>query len=171
MRRERWLLVGGSLIVVAHAANLFLRGLFGAPASTVAFVLLVALFATWHGVLRYGFARILVFGVGVTLISGLYETLSMLTGFPFGWYQYTAKIGPMVGLVPLIVPPVYFGMGYVSWAVAHALLSVHDGVLSGWRLIAVPGGSAPTAAPVRRPASRCWRRSIAGRQARSELAK
>ncbi|MEG3147549.1 carotenoid biosynthesis protein [Sphingomonas sp. RT2P30] len=135
---EYWFVVGGSVMVAGQGINLWLRGMYGAPVSTVAFVAIIAAFATWHGMLRYGFARVFAFGIVVTAISCGYEICSMLTGFPFGWYQYTDKIGPKVGFIPLVVPPTYFAMGYISWTVAQSLLSIYDNAISGARLFAVP---------------------------------
>jgi uncharacterized membrane protein len=37
------------------------------------------------------------------VISWSYETSSMLTGFPFGHYVYTDKLGPKLWLVPLLI--------------------------------------------------------------------
>ena len=142
-RSEKWFFLGASLMVAVQAINLLLRGIYGAPVSTVAFVAIAAAFTTWHGSLRYGFWRIFIFGLAVTSISCSYEISSMLTGFPFGWYHYTDKIGPKIGLIPVVVPPTYFAMGYISWTVAQAVLSTYDNdKAANVRLLIVPTAAA-----------------------------
>jgi putative membrane protein len=54
------------------------------------------------------------------------ENLSILTGFPFGHYQYTANLGLKLFLVPLLIGPAYFGTGYVAWTLANVLLDEAD---------------------------------------------
>src|SRR5437762_12679739 len=51
-------------------------------------------FAIVHGIRRYGWRHFVVFFIVAFVISWSYETLSILTGFPFGHYVYTDKLGP-----------------------------------------------------------------------------
>ena len=46
-------------------------------------------FAMVHGIRRYGWKHFVVFFIVAFVISWSYETLSILTGFPFGHYDYT----------------------------------------------------------------------------------
>jgi uncharacterized membrane protein len=63
------------------------------------------------------------------LVSNILENLSVLTGFPFGNYHYTA--GPQLFLVPLSIGPFYAAVGYLAWTIATLLVGeVHPG--SGW---------------------------------------
>jgi len=75
-----------------------------------------------HGSARYGWRGILVYFAICLVVSNAYENLSILTGFPFGHYVYTEKLGPKLFLVPVIIGGAYAGAGYVSWMVSHVLL-------------------------------------------------
>ena len=50
-------------------------------------VALIAAFSSCHGVLLYGWRKMLFFVGAITVISWSYESLSILTGFPFGNYD------------------------------------------------------------------------------------
>jgi putative membrane protein len=46
------------------------------------------------------------------------ENLGAATGFPFGVYHFEVGADlPHVGLIPIIVGPLWFGAGYFSWTV------------------------------------------------------
>lgn len=75
------------------------------------------------------------------VLAGSVELIGVLTGFPFGSYEYTERLGPkFLGHVPYIIPPSWFMMLYPSlhlsfmlgvprWAVplmASALLTWWD---------------------------------------------
>ncbi len=85
-------------------------------------VVLTLLFAAVHGIPRYGWRDFSVFALLTFVISFAYETLSIYTGFPFGNYHYTDTLGLKIGVVPLLIMPAYFGMGYLSWTIAQVLL-------------------------------------------------
>lgn len=76
-----------------------------------------------------------------TVLAGGTELLGVLTGFPFGPYEYTDRLGPkFLGHVPYVIPPSWFMMLYPAlhlsfmlgvprWAVpiaASALLTWWD---------------------------------------------
>src|SRR5262249_29141907 len=83
-------------------------------------------FAWIHGSIRYGSRAIMVFfGIGF-LVSNIMENLSILTGFPFGHYYYTANFGPKLLLLPLMSRPAVFGTGYVAWTLANVILDEPD---------------------------------------------
>jgi putative membrane protein len=63
-------------------------------------------FAIVHGIRRYGWRHFVFFFIVAFVISWSYETLSILTGFPFGHYIYTDNLGPKLWLVPLLIMPV-----------------------------------------------------------------
>jgi putative membrane protein len=55
------------------------------------------------------------------------ENLGAATGFPFGRYHF--EVGrdlPHIGAIPIVVAPLWFGMGYFSWIVAGILLDNAD---------------------------------------------
>jgi putative membrane protein len=81
--------------------------------------------ALTHAVLFYGWKDGLVLFamcVGVTFVM---ENLGATTGWPFGQYHFEVGANlPHVGVIPVIVGPLWFGMGYFSWHVAAVLLGV-----------------------------------------------
>src|SRR6266576_3339099 len=95
-------------------------------------------FAIVHGVRRYGWMHFMVFFLLTFVISWSYETASILTGFPFGHYVYGDKLGPKLWLVPLLIMPAYFSMGYLAWTLAHVLLDRFDDRLAGADVVLVP---------------------------------
>jgi uncharacterized membrane protein len=101
-------------------------------------VTILTAFAVVHGVRRYGCRRLLVFFLLTFVISWSYETASILTGFPFGHYVYGDKLGPKLWLVPLVIMPAYFSMGYLAWTLAHVFLDRFDDRLAGADVVLVP---------------------------------
>jgi uncharacterized membrane protein len=95
-------------------------------------------FAIVHGVRRYGWRHFVVFFILTFVISWSYETTSILTGFPFGHYVYSDKLGPKLWLVPLLIMPAYFSMGYIAWTLGHVLLDRFDDRLNGSEVVLVP---------------------------------
>ncbi len=95
-------------------------------------------FAIVHGVRRYGWRHFIIFFFFTFVISWSYETSSILSGFPFGHYEYTGQLGPKLWLVPLLIMPAYFSMGYLAWTLAHILLDRFDDRLAGADVVLVP---------------------------------
>ena len=76
-----------------------------------------------HASLFYGWKDALALFSICVVITFAMENLGSLTGFPFGHYHF--EIGPdlpHVGVIPVIVGPLWFGMGYFAWIVARTLL-------------------------------------------------
>jgi uncharacterized membrane protein len=74
-----------------------------------------ALFCGWKDALA-------LFSICV-VVTFIMENIGATTGFPFGHYHF--EVGPdlpHVGVIPVIVGPLWFGMGYFSWVVAGTLL-------------------------------------------------
>ncbi|MVA98169.1 carotenoid biosynthesis protein [Nitratireductor sp. CAU 1489] len=76
-----------------------------------------------HGRQLYSGRQLLAFAVTVFLVGWFFETVSVLTGFPFGNYHYTELMAPFLGHVPVSVMPAYCVMGYVSFSMARILLN------------------------------------------------
>lgn len=76
-----------------------------------------------HATLFYGAKDALaIFAICITITFAM-ENLGSLTGFPFGHYHFEVGANlPHVGLIPIIVGPLWFGMGYFSWILAGTLL-------------------------------------------------
>jgi uncharacterized membrane protein len=96
--------------------------------------------ACLHASLTYGFRHMLaLFSICVVTTFAI-ENLGVATGFPFGHYHF--EVGddlPHIGAIPVIVGPLWFGMGYFSWRVASILLDGADRRLDrNFNLIALP---------------------------------
>jgi uncharacterized membrane protein len=101
-------------------------------------IIVPTVFAFMHGSRRLGWSTMLVFFVIAFFVSWCLESLSIATGFPFGHYHYTDRLGPKLGTVPLLIMPAYFSMCYVSWNLAHILLDKFDHRADALQRFAVP---------------------------------
>lgn len=133
---------GGCILVGLAATGVILRS-FGQQSMLFMVYLMMVTFSLTHGSMRYGVKRMLTFTVLILVISWGYETLSIKTGFPFGHYHYSEKFyGPWVGVVPFMIMPAYFSMGYMSWTIGHILLDKRNAAINGIEIITVPVMSA-----------------------------
>src|SRR5215468_8183675 len=65
-----------------------------------------------HATFAYGARRALILFVVCSAIAFTMENLGTATGFPFGVYHFEVGSGlPHVGLIPIIVGPLWFGAG------------------------------------------------------------
>jgi uncharacterized membrane protein len=129
-----WVLAAAS--VMSHMASILLhlpRAVGGAMLASF-----LTLFGLLHGGSTYGWRGILFFLVVCLGVSNAFENLSIVTGFPFGWYHYSDAMGPKLFLVPLQIGPAYFGVGYLSWTLARAILGDEDTRLAGLLSFATP---------------------------------
>jgi putative membrane protein len=55
-------------------------------------------------------------------LSWLVERIGSTTGIPFGEYDYTEALAPLLGGVPLVIPVAWLMMLPAAWAVAAAIL-------------------------------------------------
>jgi uncharacterized membrane protein len=139
MMRVLW----GLIAVYAGADVLFL--LAGLYPGHVPIVVSLALhifpplvFALLHGAMVYGWGDALTFAALCVVVGNVFENLSTRTGFPFGHYHFTERMGPKILQVPILLGLAYVGMGYLSWTVARAMLGGRRGGLAGWRLATLP---------------------------------
>ncbi len=79
-------------------------------------------FTLIHGAKRYGWKGIGIFTVITLIVSNILENLSIVTGFPFGHYYYTASLGPKLFLVPIFIGPSYVSFGYLAWVLSTILV-------------------------------------------------
>jgi putative membrane protein len=96
--------------------------------------------ACLHASMTYGFRHMLaLFSICVVTTFAI-ENLGVATGFPFGHYHFEVGADlPHIGAIPVIVGPLWFGMGYFSWRVASILLDGADRRLDrNFNLIALP---------------------------------
>jgi uncharacterized membrane protein len=69
-----------------------------------------------HAVLYYGWKDALVLLAICLVITFTMENISMATGLPFGRYHFEVGAELLhIGRVPIILGPLWFGMGYFSW--------------------------------------------------------
>jgi uncharacterized membrane protein len=129
-----WVLAAGS--VISHIATIVLHLPQAVGGALLASFL--TLFGLLHGATTYGWRGIVFFLVVCLGVSNAFENLSILTGFPFGWYHYSDALGPKLFLVPLLIGPSYFGVGYLSWTLARAVLGDDDARLAGPLSFATP---------------------------------
>jgi uncharacterized membrane protein len=85
--------------------------------------LLLFVFSLTHAVRRLGPARAAALLTLVFCVSLLAEGLGVLTGWIFGPFHYTDRLGPkLFGLVPLVIPLAWAMMAYPSRLIAERLL-------------------------------------------------
>jgi len=80
-----------------------------------------------HCTLTYGWKNTLAFFAICLVVTFALENFGSLTGRLFGRYHF--EVGaqlPHVGVIPIIVGPLWFGMGYFAWIVAGTLLGGAD---------------------------------------------
>lgn len=91
------------------------------PAQSIAALSIVVLFV--HAILTLGAVRAVAFLAICLTMTFAIENLGVATGFPFGAYTFlVAPDLPHVGAIPIIVGPLYFGLGYPAWIIACLLL-------------------------------------------------
>jgi uncharacterized membrane protein len=92
-----------------------------------------------NAVLSYGWKDALVLLAICLVITFAMENIGAATGFPFGHYHFEVGSNlPHVGAIPVIVGPLWFGMGYFSWVVAGTLLGAQARLSRNIELIALP---------------------------------
>lgn len=83
-------------------------------------------FVMLHGPRQIGWRNVAIFFVIASVVSWCFESLSIATGFPFGHYHYTDKMGPKLGTVPMLIMPAYYAVCYVSWHLALVVLDRYE---------------------------------------------
>ncbi len=80
----------------------------------ISFAHAARLYGAFHALALFSICLVVTFTI---------ENIGQATGFPFGRYHFVVGADlPHVGAIPIIVGPLWFGMGYVSWIVAGILL-------------------------------------------------
>jgi len=95
-------------------------------------------FALVHGAMVYGWRAAVAFAGLCVVVGNVFENVSTRTGFPFGHYHFTERMGPKILQVPILLGLAYVGMGYLSWTVARAMLGGRRDWLAGWRVATLP---------------------------------
>ena len=81
----------------------------------------------------WGAVRTIFTALGVSILAWSAEAVGASTGLLFGAYQYTDKLQPQLGHVPLLIPLAWLMMLPPAWAVAQRL----TGSTRGWRFVAI----------------------------------
>jgi uncharacterized membrane protein len=97
-----------------------------------------ALFAGVHGARIYRSRGILIFMTLCLGVGTFFESLSLRTGFPFGYYRFTDLMGPKLFDLPILLALAYVGMGYLSWVLAVVILDCQNEPLSGRNIVLLP---------------------------------
>ena len=132
------LVVAGVIIVALTVLLVAMRSITDMTLIVYITVVLIFVFSFYHGVLLYGWGKMFFFVGAILVISWTYESLSILTGFPFGNYHYTDLYLPKLGFVPVVIMPAYFSMGYLSWVIASILLDKRDSSVKGLDVLLLP---------------------------------
>ena len=124
-RRERWSGSGRSALLRKLAAGIKSNNTF-------------ALFAVVHGARIHRLRGILLFATLCLGVGTFFESVSLRTGFPFGYYRFTNLMGPKVFDLPILLALAYLGMGYLSWVLGLIILGCQDKPLSGRKVVLLP---------------------------------
>jgi len=101
-------------------------------------VLPPAVFAVIHGALFYRLRSIVTFVFLCLLVGNIFENLGVLTGFPFGHYYFTERMGPKLFAVPVFLGLAYVGMAYLSWTLARLILGGTRSFPAGSHMLTLP---------------------------------
>ncbi len=101
--------------------------------------------ALLHAAGQVGWKRAAAFFV-LTFVVGMgMEVIGVSTGWVYGAYHYTARLGPyFFGLVPYVIPLAWFMMTYPSWVISRRVLAVVWRETPPWA-VATLGGVVMTA--------------------------
>jgi putative membrane protein len=93
-----------------------------------------------HAAFYYGWKDAAVLAAICLMVTFTMENIGVATGYPFGRYHF--EVGSTlahVGTIPVIVGPLWFGMGYFAWIVAGTLLGGTDQGLNGkFEIVVLP---------------------------------
>ena len=74
----------------------------------------------------YRVRDVVAFAVICFVLSNLFENMSVIAGFPFGFFEHSTATGPRLFNIPLLATPTYMAMGFISWAVAVTVIDRRD---------------------------------------------
>jgi uncharacterized membrane protein len=132
------------LVVYTNLATL--AGIPYVPFMTPLISLLAFTFAVLHAGQAMGWPKGLLLLAVTFSVSLLFESVGVATGWVYGGYHYTEKLGwKFLDLVPLIIPIAWFMMSYPSLVIALRIFPTGSSTW-GWRLsVAAVGALAMTA--------------------------
>jgi putative membrane protein len=130
-----WVLLGA--LVLAQVAYPLTEGDVRAGLTVVA-VLLGYLLSVSHAFLSRGARAAAALVATATLGGFAVEAVGVATGFPFGTYDYSGRLGPKLLGVPLIIPLAWTWMAWPAWLAAVRLARSRPArvALAAWGLAA-----------------------------------
>jgi uncharacterized membrane protein len=133
-------------IIVAYIVLGFFFGIEYRPFFTPFSTMILFIFAVDHSSQRLGWKRALLLLGCTFIVSLVFESVGVATGWVYGGYAYTDKLGyKFLGLVPLLIPIAWFMMSYPSFIIANRLLPDGKNIWT-WRLsVAAVGAVVMTA--------------------------
>ena len=125
LQRVRFIPIALTALLTLYAFSRVLEVLPTSSPSTpiVALEILSALaFALIHGAQHYRLGGILTFATITFVMGNLIESVGVLTGFPFGHYEFLPLMGPQLNHIPILLGLAYIGMAYAAWTLARLIL-------------------------------------------------
>jgi putative membrane protein len=123
MRRIVPYLLGLYILLLTVAVGTLALGGTPPPVLTPLSTLAGFTFALTHAFVRMGWKRALGLLVLVFVVSMTFESVGVATGWIYGPYHYTSKLGPLfLGLVPYLIAVAWFMMMYPSFVIADWLI-------------------------------------------------
>ena len=132
-RLTKLILILYGLLTIYTLVSLFI-GIPYQPFFTPLLTITAFIFALLHGSQVLTWRRTLLLLALTFAVSLLFECVGVATGWVYGPYHYTGKLGPkFLGLVPLLIPVAWFMMTYPSYLIATKLVPALKSVWI-WRL-------------------------------------
>ncbi len=121
MQRRLWYLLALYALIVIYTETFFVRGI-RPPLWITPLATLVGFGLSWlHAIQRLGKRSALTLLACTAIVSFLFEALGVATGWVYGPYHYTDKLGPRLLGVPFLIPLAWFLMAYPSYLFAETL--------------------------------------------------
>lgn len=128
-------------VIVAYVVLSFLLGIEYRPFFTPFSTLMLFVFAIDHSSQRLGWKRALLLLGSTFIVSLAFESIGVATGWVYGGYSYTDKLGyKFLGLVPLLIPVAWYMMSYPSFIIANRLVPTSQN-LWAWRFAVAAVGA------------------------------
>lgn len=123
LKKLSWILLTFYALVVGYIVLSFFFGIEFQPFFTPFATTLAFIFAVDHSSTRLGWKKALLLLVVTFAVSLTFESVGVATGWVYGAYHYTDKLGyKFLGLVPLLIPIAWFMMSYPSFIIATRLI-------------------------------------------------
>ena len=123
LRKSSNILLTLYTIIVAYIILGFFFGIEYRPFFTPLSTVILFVFAVDHSSQRLGWKWTLMLLGSTFLVSLVFESVGVATGWVYGAYAYTDKLGyKFLGLVPVLIPVAWFMMSYPSFIIANRII-------------------------------------------------